>query len=157
MTVDGRVVLLRCFDDHLARDPRIVILGEDVGILGDVNLVYEGLQAKYGKDRVIDTGIREATILGQGIGAAMRGLRPIVDIQYVDYLLFALEIASDDLATLRHRTAGGQQAPVIIRTKGHRLQGIWHTGSPMQLILGALRGMHVCVPRDMTQAATRPS
>jgi pyruvate/2-oxoglutarate/acetoin dehydrogenase E1 component/TPP-dependent pyruvate/acetoin dehydrogenase alpha subunit len=153
VTVDGRVVLLRCFDDHLARDPRIVILGEDVGILGDVNLVYEGLQAKHGKDRVIDTGIREATILGQGIGAAMRGLRPIVDIQYVDYLLFALEIASDDLATLRHRTAGGQQAPVIIRTKGHRLQGIWHTGSPMQLILGALRGMHVCVPRDMTQAA----
>ncbi|HEY3219050.1 MAG TPA: thiamine pyrophosphate-dependent enzyme [Candidatus Limnocylindria bacterium] len=153
VNVDGRVVLLRCFDDHLARDPRIVILGEDVGILGDVNLVYEGLQAKYGTQRVIDTGIREATILGQGIGAAMRGLRPIVDIQYVDYLLYALEIASDDLATLRHRTAGGQQAPVVIRTKGHRLQGIWHTGSPMQLILGALRGMHVCVPRDMTQAA----
>lgn len=152
-TVDGRIVLLRCFDAHLARDPRIVILGEDVGVLGDVNLVYEGLQAKHGPLRVVDTGIREATILGQGIGAAMRGLRPIVDIQYVDYLLYALEIASDDLATLRHRTAGGQMAPVIIRTKGHRLQGIWHTGSPMQLILGALRGMHVCVPRDMTQAA----
>ena len=151
-TVDGRVVLLRCFDAHLSRDPRVVVLGEDVGILGDVNLVYEGLQAKYGKDRVIDTGIREATILGQGIGAAMRGLRPIVDIQYVDYLLYALEIASDDLATLRHRTAGGQQAPVIIRTKGHRLQGIWHTGSPMQMILGTIRGMHLCVPRDMTQA-----
>jgi pyruvate/2-oxoglutarate/acetoin dehydrogenase E1 component len=152
-TVDGRVVLLRCFDAHLARDPRVVVLGEDVGILGDVNLVYEGLQAKYGATRVIDTGIREATILGQGIGAAMRGLRPIVDIQYVDYLLYALEIASDDLATLRHRTAGGQQAPVIIRTKGHRLQGIWHTGSPMQMMLGTLRGIHVCVPRDMTQAA----
>ncbi len=152
-SLDGRLVLLRAFDANLARDPRIVILGEDVGKLGDVNLVYEGLQAKYGPHRVVDTGIREATILGQGIGAAMRGLRPVVDIQYVDYLLYALEIASDDLATLRHRTAGAQQAPVVIRTKGHRLQGIWHTGSPMQLILGALRGMHVCVPRDMTQAA----
>ena len=152
-TVDGRVVLLRCFDANMARDPRIVIMGEDVGVLGDVNLVYEGLQAKYGRERVVDTGIREATILGQGIGIAMRGLRPIVDIQYVDYLLYALEIASDDLATLRHRTAGGQIAPVIIRTKGHRLQGIWHTGSPMQMILGTLRGIHVAVPRDMTQAA----
>ncbi len=150
---DGRVVLLRCFDANLARDPRIVILGEDVGVLGDVNLVYEGLQAKYGADRIVDTGIREATIMGQGIGAAMRGLRPIVDIQYVDYMLFALEIASDDLATLRHRTRGMQQAPVVIRTKGHRLQGIWHTGSPMQMLLGTLRGVHVCVPRDMTQAA----
>jgi pyruvate/2-oxoglutarate/acetoin dehydrogenase E1 component/TPP-dependent pyruvate/acetoin dehydrogenase alpha subunit len=152
-TIDGRLVLLRCFDANLTRDPRIVILGEDVGRLGDVNLVYEGLQEKHGALRVTDTGIREATILGQGIGAALRGLRPIVDIQYVDYLLFALQLASDDLATLRHRTAGGQMAPVIIRTKGHRLQGIWHTGSPMQMILGTLRGMHVCVPRDMTQAA----
>jgi len=151
--VDGRIVLLRCFDAHLTRDPRVLILGEDVGRLGDVNLVFEGLQAKYGKLRVSDTGIREATILGQGIGAAMRGLRPVVDIQYVDYLLYALEIASDDLATMRHRTGGGQQAPVIIRTKGHRLQGIWHTGSPMQMILGTLRGLHLCVPRDMTQAA----
>ena len=151
--IDGRMVLLRCFDANLARDPRIVILGEDVGRLGDVNLVYEGLQEKHGALRITDTGIREATILGQGMGAAMRGLRPIVDIQYVDYLLFALEQASDDLATLRHRTAGGQMAPVIIRTKGHRLQGIWHTGSPMQMLLGTLRGMHVCVPRDMTQAA----
>jgi pyruvate/2-oxoglutarate/acetoin dehydrogenase E1 component len=151
--IDGRMVLLRCFDANLARDPRIVILGEDVGRLGDVNLVYEGLQEKHGALRITDTGIREATILGQGMGAAMRGLRPIVDIQYVDYLLFALELASDDLATLRHRTAGGQMAPVIIRTKGHRLQGIWHTGSPMQMLLGTLRGMHVCVPRDMTQAA----
>ncbi|MEP6693882.1 MAG: thiamine pyrophosphate-dependent enzyme [Chloroflexota bacterium] len=151
--IDGRLVLLRCFDANLTRDPRIVILGEDVGRLGDVNLVYEGLQEKHGALRVTDTGIREATILGQGIGAALRGLRPIVDIQYVDYLLFALELASDDLATLRHRTAGGQMSPVIIRTKGHRLQGIWHTGSPMQMILGTLRGMHVCVPRDMTQAA----
>src|SRR5207302_1738769 len=151
--VDGRMVLLRCFDANLERDPRILILGEDIGKLGDVNLVFEGLQAKHGEQRIIDTGIREATILGQGIGAALRGLRPVVDIQYVDYLLFALEIASDDLATLRHRTRGAQMAPVVIRTKGHRLQGIWHTGSPMQMILGTLRGLHVCVPRDMTQAA----
>ena len=152
-SVDGRIVLQRCFDANLARDPRIVILGEDVGLLGDVNLVYEGLQSKYGSQRVVDTGIREATIMGQGIGVALRGLRPVVDIQYVDYLLYALQIASDDLATLRHRTRGGQMAPVVIRTKGHRLQGIWHTGSPMQMILGTLRGIHVCVPRDMTQAA----
>jgi pyruvate/2-oxoglutarate/acetoin dehydrogenase E1 component/TPP-dependent pyruvate/acetoin dehydrogenase alpha subunit len=151
--VDGRQVLVRCFDENLARDPRIVILGEDVGKLGDVNLVFEGLQAKHGVDRIVDTGIREATILGQGVGVALRGLRPIVDIQYVDYLLYALEVAADDLATLRWRTGGGQQAPVIIRTKGHRLQGIWHTGSPMAMILAALRGLHIAVPRDMTRAA----
>lgn len=152
-TVDGRVVLVRCFDANLARDPRIHVIGEDIGKLGDVNLVFEGLQAKHGPLRVTDTGIREATIMGQGIGAALRGLRPIVDIQYVDYLLYALEIASDDLATLRFRTAGAQQAPVVIRTKGHRLQGIWHTGSPMGVILNALRGIHVAVPRNMVQAA----
>ncbi|TMC72263.1 MAG: transketolase [Chloroflexi bacterium] len=152
-SVDGRMVLLRCFDANLSRDPRIVILGEDVGKLGDVNLVFEGLQAKHGEQRVVDTGIREATILGQGIGAALRGLRPIVDIQYVDYLLYALELASDDLATLHWRTAGGQKAPVLIRTKGHRLQGIWHTGSPMATIISSLRGLHVAVPRDMTRAA----
>jgi len=151
--VDGRMVLLRCFDANLARDPRILILGEDVGKLGDVNLVFEGLQAKHGEQRVIDTGIREATILGQGIGAALRGLRPVVDIQYVDYLLYALELASDDLATLHWRTRGGQKAPVLIRTKGHRLQGIWHTGSPMATIISSLRGLHVAVPRDMTRAA----
>jgi pyruvate/2-oxoglutarate/acetoin dehydrogenase E1 component/TPP-dependent pyruvate/acetoin dehydrogenase alpha subunit len=151
--VDGRMVLLRCFDENLARDPRILILGEDVGKLGDVNLVFEGLQAKHGDQRVIDTGIREATILGQGIGAALRGLRPVVDIQYVDYLLYALELASDDLATLHWRTGGGQKAPVLIRTKGHRLQGIWHTGSPMATIISSLRGLHVAVPRDMTRAA----
>ena len=151
--VDGRMVLLRCFDENLARDPRIVILGEDVGKLGDVNLVFEGLQAKHGEQRVVDTGIREATILGQGIGAALRGLRPVVDIQYVDYLLYALELASDDLATLHWRTGGGQKAPVLIRTKGHRLQGIWHTGSPMATIVSSLRGLHVAVPRDMTRAA----
>src|SRR5438132_6833688 len=151
--VDGRMVLLRCFDANLERDPRILILGEDIGKLGDVNLVFEGLQAKHGEQRVIDTGIREATILGQGIGAALRGLRPIVDIQYLDYLLHELELASDDLATLDYRTAGGQKAPVISRTKGHRLQGIWHTGSPMSVVLNALRGIYVVAPRNMVQAA----
>jgi pyruvate/2-oxoglutarate/acetoin dehydrogenase E1 component/TPP-dependent pyruvate/acetoin dehydrogenase alpha subunit len=152
-TVDGRLVLVRCFDELLARDPRVFIIGEDVGRLGDVNLAFEGLQAKHGDLRLTDTGIREATILGQGIGAAMRGLRPVVDIQYLDYLLYALELATDDLATLRYRTGGAQMAPVVIRTKGHRLQGIWHTGSPMGMLLGALPGIRVCVPRNMTQAA----
>ena len=151
--VDGRMVLVRCFDELLARDPRDFVIGEDIGKLGDVNLVFEGLQAKHGPLRLTDTGIREATILGQGLGAAMRGLRPIVDIQYLDYLLYALQLASDDLATLRYRTAGGQMAPVVIRTKGHRLQGIWHTGSPMSMLLGALAGIRICVPRNMTQAA----
>jgi pyruvate/2-oxoglutarate/acetoin dehydrogenase E1 component/TPP-dependent pyruvate/acetoin dehydrogenase alpha subunit len=152
-TVDGRIVLLRNFDLNFARDRRLFVMGEDVGRLGDVNLVFEGLQAKYGERRFTDTGIREATILGQGIGAALRGLRPIVDIQYLDYLLYALELASDDLATLHYRTAGGQKAPVVIRTKGHRLQGIWHTGSPMSVVLNALRGIYVAVPRNMVQAA----
>lgn len=151
--VDGRQILVRCFDELLERDPRIFVIGEDVGKLGDVNLVFEGLQAKHGELRLTDTGIREATILGQGIGAAMRGLRPVVDIQYLDYLLFALELASDDLATMRYRTAGAQIAPVVIRTKGHRLQGIWHTGSPMGMLLGALPGVRICVPRNMTKAA----
>lgn len=152
-TVDGRMVLLRCFDENFARDPRIFVVGEDVGKLGDVNLVFEGLQAKYGDLRLTDTGIREATILGQAIGAAMRGLRPIADIQYLDYFLFALQTASDDLASLHWRTHGGQKAPVVIRTKGHRLEGIWHSGSPMSAILDACRGIHLCVPRNMTQAA----
>lgn len=152
-TVDGRVVLLRAFDALFAKEPRLFALGEDVGKLGDVNLVFEGLNAKYGDLRVTDTGIREATILGQGIGAALRGLRPLVDIQYLDYLLYALQTASDDLATLTYRTAGGQKAPVVIRTKGHRLEGVWHTGSPMGMILHSLRGVAVCVPRDCTRAA----
>ena len=152
-TVDGRIVLLRNFDLNFARDPRLFVMGEDVGKLGDVNIVLEGIQAQYGDRRFTDTGIREATILGQGIGAALRGLRPIVDIQYLDYLLYALELASDDLATLHYRTAGGQKAPVVIRTKGHRLQGIWHTGSPMSVVLNALRGVYVAVPRNMVQAA----
>ena len=152
-TVDARIVLLRNFEANFARDPRIFAMGEDVGKLGDVNLVFEGMQAKYGELRVTDTGIREATILGQATGSAMRGLRPICDIQYLDYFMYALENASDDLATLHWRTVGGQKAPVIIRTKGHRLVGIWHAGSPMAVLLHALRGLYVCVPRNMTQAA----
>ena len=151
--VDGRMVLLRNFDANFARDSRIFVIGEDVGKLGDVNLVFEGLQAKYGDLRLTDTGIREATILGQATGSAMRGLRPICDIQYLDYLFYALEQASDDLATLHWRTVGGQKAPVIIRTKGHRLVGIWHSGSPMAVLLHALRGIYIAVPRNMTQAA----
>jgi pyruvate/2-oxoglutarate/acetoin dehydrogenase E1 component/TPP-dependent pyruvate/acetoin dehydrogenase alpha subunit len=151
--VDGRQVLLRNFDANFARDPRLFVMGEDVGRLGDVNLVFEGLQAKYGELRITDTGIREATILGQSIGAAMRGLRPICDIQYLDYFLYALETASDDLASLHWRTVGGQKAPVVIRTKGHRLVGIWHSGSPMAVVLNALQGLYVAVPRNMTQAA----
>ncbi|NBO39198.1 transketolase [bacterium] len=152
-SVDGRVVLLKLFEHFFQSNPRFFALGEDVGKLGDVNLVFEGLNAKFGDLRVTDTGIREATILGQGIGCALRGLRPLVDIQYLDYLLYALQVMSDDLATLHFRTAGGQKAPVIIRTKGHRLEGIWHTGSPIGMILHAVRGIHVCVPRNMTQAA----
>jgi pyruvate/2-oxoglutarate/acetoin dehydrogenase E1 component/TPP-dependent pyruvate/acetoin dehydrogenase alpha subunit len=152
-TVDGRVVLLRLFDHFFQTNPRFFALGEDVGKLGDVNLVFEGLNAKYGDLRVTDTGIREATILGQGIGCGLRGLRPLVDIQYLDYLLYALQVMSDDLATLHFRTAGGQKSPVIIRTKGHRLEGVWHTGSPIGMILNSVRGIYVCVPRNMTQAA----
>ena len=151
--VDGRQVLLRNFDANFARDPRLFVIGEDVGKLGDVNLVFEGLQAKYGDLRLTDTGIREATILGQSIGSAMRGLRPICDIQYLDYFLYALQTASDDLASLHWRTVGGQKAPVVIRTKGHRLVGIWHSGSPMAVVLNAIRGIYVAVPRNMTQAA----
>ncbi len=151
--VDGRLVIQRTFDYHLQHDPRLFIIGEDVGKLGGVNLEFDGLQEKFGELRVTDTGIREASIFGQGLGAALRGLRPIVDIQYLDYLLYAFQLMSDDLATLHYRTAGGQAAPVIIRTKGHRLEGIWHSGSPMGMLVHGLRGMHVCVPRDMVQAA----
>lgn len=151
--VDGREVLQACFDAALARDPRVFAIGEDVGRIGDVNQAFAGLQAKHGELRVTDTGIREATIIGQGIGAALRGLRPITEIQYLDYLLYAIQILSDDLATLHYRTAGGQKAPLIIRTRGHRLEGVWHSGSPIGMILSSLRGIHVLVPRDMTQAA----
>jgi len=152
-TVYGFEVLNACFDAALAREPRLIAFGEDVGLLGDVNQGFRGLQAKYGPLRVSDTGIREATIMGQAIGMAMRGLRPLAEIQYLDYLLYALQIMSDDLATLLWRTKGGQKAPVIVRTRGHRLEGIWHSGSLLAGILNLSRGMHVLVPRDMTRAA----
>lgn len=151
--VDGREILLTFFDYAFKTDPRIFAIGEDIGRLGDVNQGMAGLQAKYGDIRITDTGIREATIAGQGIGAALRGLRPIVEIQYLDYLLYALQVISDDLALLHWRTKGGQKAPVIIRTRGHRLVGIFHSGSPMGMVTHAFRGLHICVPRNMTQAA----
>jgi pyruvate/2-oxoglutarate/acetoin dehydrogenase E1 component len=141
------------FDELFSRDPRLVAFGEDLGHIGDVNQGFAGLQNKYGEIRITDTGIREATIAGQGIGLALRGLRPIAEIQYLDYLLYALQILSDDLASLHYRTKGGQKAPVIIRTRGHRLEGIWHSGSPMGMIIHSLRGINVCVPRNMVQAA----
>ena len=152
-TIYGFEVLNTCFDAALARDPRIIAFGEDVGKLGDVNQGFRGLQEKYGDLRVSDTGIREVTIIGQAIGMAMRGLRPIAEIQYLDYLLYALQIMSDDLATVQWRTKGGAKAPVIIRTRGHRLEGIWHSGSPMAGIIHLVRGIHVLVPRNMVQAA----
>ena len=151
--VDGREVLQANFEALFTKDPRLVAFGEDVGKIGDVNQGFAGLQAKFGELRIADMGIREATIAGQGIGLALRGLRPIAEIQYLDYLLYALQILSDDLATLQYRTKGGQKAPVIIRTRGHRLEGIWHSGSPMGMILHSLRGIHVLTPRNMTQAA----
>lgn len=151
--VNGFEVLNRCFDEALGRYPNLVAFGEDVGQLGDVNQGFMGLQEKYGDLRVSDTGIREATILGQAIGMALRGLRPLAEIQYLDYVLYALQIMSDDLATLHWRTRGGQKAPVIVRTRGHRLEGIWHSGSMISGILNLVRGMHVCVPRNMVQAA----
>lgn len=152
-TLMGFEVINAFFDAALAREPRIIAFGEDVGKLGDVNQGFRGMQEKYGPLRVSDTGIREATILGQAIGLAMRGLRPICEIQYLDYILYALQLMSDDLATLQWRTVGGQKAPVIVRTRGHRLEGIWHSGSPMAGIIHLVRGMHVLVPRNMTQAA----
>jgi len=151
--VSGFEVLNACFDAMFARDPRVVAFGEDVGRLGDVNQGFKDLQSKYGELRVSDTGIRECTIIGQAIGLAMRGLRPIAEIQYLDYVLYALQIMSDDLAIVQWRTKGGQKAPVIVRTRGHRLEGIWHSGSPMAALIHLLRGMHVLVPRDMTCAA----
>ena len=151
--VHGYEVINACFDAALGREPRLVAFGEDVGRLGDVNQGFKGMQEKYGELRVSDTGIREVTILGQAIGLAMRGLRPIAEIQYLDYLLYVLQIMSDDLAMLRWRTKAGQMAPVIVRTRGHRLEGIWHSGSPMASILHLTRGMHLLVPRSMTQAA----
>ena len=151
--VDGRVVIRDNFDAIFGKYPEALIFGEDTGNIGDVNQGLEGLQEKYGELRVADTGIREATIVGQGIGMAMRGLRPIAEIQYLDYLLYALQIISDDLATVRYRTKGTQKAPLIVRTRGHRLEGIWHSGSQMGGILNLIRGVHILVPRNMTKAA----
>ncbi len=151
--LNGYEILNHAFDAAFDRLPRLIAFGEDVGKLGDVNQALSGMQAKYGEVRVSDTGIRECTIVGQAIGMAMRGLRPLAEIQYLDYILYALQTLSDDLATLRYRTSGRQQAPVIIRTRGHRLEGIWHSGSPMAGILGLVRGVYLCVPRDMTRAA----
>jgi pyruvate/2-oxoglutarate/acetoin dehydrogenase E1 component/TPP-dependent pyruvate/acetoin dehydrogenase alpha subunit len=151
--VDARLVLRDNFDAIFSKYPEALVFGEDAGNIGDVNQGLEGMQEKYGELRVADAGIREATILGQGIGMAMRGLRPIAEIQYLDYLLYAIQIMSDDLATLQYRTRGRQKAPLIIRTRGHRLEGIWHSGSPMGMIINAIRGIHVLVPRNMTKAA----
>lgn len=151
--VDARLILRDNFDAVFSKYPEALIFGEDSGHIGDVNQGLEGLQEKFGTTRVADAGIREATILGQGIGMAMRGLRPIAEIQYLDYLLYALQIMSDDLATVQYRTHGRQKAPLIVRTRGHRLEGIWHSGSPMGMIINAVRGIHVLVPRNMTKAA----
>lgn len=151
--VPGREILRDNFDKLFEKYPELIAFGEDVGKIGGVNQTYEGLQEKYGSLRISDTGIREATIIGQGIGLAMRGLRPIAEIQYFDYLLYALELISDDLATLQYRTRGGQKAPLIISTRGHRLEGIWHAGSPLSMVINSIRGVHVAVPRNMTQAA----
>ena len=151
--VDGRIILKNNYEKLLEKTPELLIYGEDVGKIGGVNQTLEGMQEKFGEHRVFDTGIRECTIVGQGIGMAMRGLRPIAEIQYLDYLLYALQVMSDDLATVQYRTKGGQKAPLIISTRGHRLEGIWHSGSPLGMIVNSLRGLYVCVPRNMTKAA----
>ena len=151
--LNGYEVLNKYFDELFSNNPKVLAFGEDLGKIGDVNQGFAGLQARHGADRIFDTGIRELTIMGQGIGMAFRGLRPIAEIQYIDYLLYGLEPLSDDLASLQYRTAGRQTAPLIVRTRGHRLEGIWHSGSPMGMILHSLRGLHVCVPRNMVQAA----
>jgi len=151
--IDGRLVLRENFDKIFTNMPEVLTYGEDTGKIGGVNQSMEGMQEKFGELRVADTGIREATIIGQGIGMAMRGLRPIAEIQYLDYLLYGIQIMSDDLATVHYRTKGGQKAPLIIRTRGHRLEGVWHSGSPMGMILNSIRGIHVCTPRNMTKAA----
>ncbi len=150
--VNGFEVLNKYFDQLFATNKKVVAFGEDLGHIGDVNQGFSGLQAKYGEERIFDTGIRELSIMGQGIGLALRGLRPIAEIQYLDYLLFGLETLSDDVCTTHYRTKGQQSVPLIVRTRGHRLEGIWHSGSPMGMIINALRGMYVCVPRNMTQA-----
>ncbi len=151
--VPGREILRDNFDYIFSHNPLVVAFGEDVGKIGGVNQTYEGLQEKYGENRIFDTGIREASIVGQGLGMALRGLRPIAEIQYFDYLLYGLQVLSDDVATLYYRTRGGQKAPMILSTRGHRLEGIWHAGSPLSMVINSIRGMHVAVPRNMTQAA----
>lgn len=151
--LSGFQVLNACFDANFSRDNTILAFGEDVGKIGDVNQAFAGLQEKYGKERIYDTGIREVSIIGEGIGLAMRGFRPIAEIQYLDYLMYGLQPLVDDVTTLSYRSKGGQKAPLIVRTRGHRLEGIWHAGSPMGMLVNALRGMHLCVPRNMTQAA----
>jgi pyruvate/2-oxoglutarate/acetoin dehydrogenase E1 component/TPP-dependent pyruvate/acetoin dehydrogenase alpha subunit len=153
LPVNGYEILNKYFDQLFTENPKVVAFGEDLGYIGDVNQGFSGLQVKHGKDRIFDTGIRELTIMGQGIGLALRGLRPIAEIQYLDYLLYGLQPLSDDVATLHYRSAGLQSCPVIIRTRGHRLEGIWHSGSPMGMVINALRGIYVCVPRNMVQAA----
>lgn len=152
-SLDGYQILNKFFDKKFEEDPRVFAFGEDVGFIGDVNQGMAGLQEKYGDLRVTDTGIRETTIIGQGIGTAMRGLKPIAEIQYLDYILYAIQTMSDDLATLQYRTFSQQKAPLIIRTRGHRLQGVWHSGSPIGLLINGLRGIHICAPRNMVQAA----
>lgn len=152
-TLNGYEILNKFFDNTFANNPAVVAFGEDLGKIGDVNQGFAGLQEKYGEARIFDTGIREATIIGQGIGLAQRGLRPIAEIQYLDYLLYGLQPLSDDVSTMLYRTKGGQKCPLIVRTRGHRLEGIWHSGSPMGMLLNSIRGMYLCVPRNMTQAA----
>jgi pyruvate/2-oxoglutarate/acetoin dehydrogenase E1 component len=150
--MNGFEILNKYFDEAFAHNPKLIAFGEDVGHIGDVNQGFSGLQLKYGAERIFDTGIRELTIVGQGIGLAMRGLRPVAEVQYLDYLLYGLEPLSDDAATLHYRTFSQQSCPVIIRTRGHRLEGIWHSGSPMGMVINSLRGMYICVPRNMVQA-----
>ena len=152
-TLNGFEIINRYFDQQFSINEKLVAFGEDLGQIGDVNQGFSGLQEKHGKERIFDTGIRELTIMGSGIGMALRGLRPIAEIQYLDYLLYGLQPLSDDVATVHYRTAGRQSCPLIVRTRGHRLEGIWHSGSPMGMIINSLRGIHVCVPRNMTQAA----
>jgi pyruvate/2-oxoglutarate/acetoin dehydrogenase E1 component/TPP-dependent pyruvate/acetoin dehydrogenase alpha subunit len=151
-SINGFEILNKYFDELFSNNPKVLAFGEDLGFIGDVNQGFSGLQVKHGANRIFDTGIREQTIIGQGIGLALRGLRPIAEIQYLDYLLYALQVLSDDVATTHYRTKGLQSCPLIVRTRGHRLEGIWHSGSPMGMVINSLRGMYVCVPRNMTQA-----
>src|SRR5690606_6601185 len=151
--INGYEVLNRYFDQLFTNNPKVVAFGEDLGQIGDVNQGFSGLQAKHGADRIFDTGIRELTIMGQGIGLALRGLRPIAEIQYLDYLLYGLQPLSDDVSSLHYRTFGQQSCPLMVRTRGHPLEGIWRCGSPMGMMIHSLRGMYVCVPRNMVQAA----